>query len=534
MSGIEQIELVFLFLLLFIVVFGLLAQRIRTPYPIVMVLGGLLLSVIPGIPHVTLNPDVVFLVVLPPLLYAAAWNTSWRDFRYNLISISLLAFGLVGFTVIAIALIAPNIFDGFDWRLGFVLGAVVAPTDAIAATSIARRVGLPGRIADILEGESLINDATGLLALQFATGMMVQKVVPTVSSGVVTFAWLIGGGIGLGLLVGWGIEYVERRINDGPIEITLSILVPYAVYLAAEAAHSSGVLAVVTCGLFLSRRSNRFFSPRVRIQISSVWQSLNFVLNGLVFVLIGLQLPVIRASIRGYTFSTLIIDAAVFSALVILLRLVWAFPGAGLAWLVRTRIAHQDYTPPRLREIFVVGWTGMRGVVSLAATLILPPLLADGSPFPHRHLIVFLTFCVILVTLVLQGVTLPPLIHVLGLAGSAGPNCEEQEARRIVIEAAMSHLEDAKEKDSEEFAALYEDLIGHYHQRLASVRPGDGNQDDLAGHHRQIELSLEALRVERETAIRLRDEGRINDEVLRRIERELDLDESRISAMGDA
>jgi len=533
MSGIGEIELVFLLLLLFIILFGLLARKLGTPYPIVMVIGGLLLGFVPGIPDITLNPDLVFLVVLPPLLYAAAWTTSWRDFQYNLVSIFLLAFGLVGFTVAAVALVAPRVFEGFDWRLGFVLGAVVAPTDAIAATSIARRVGLPGRIVDILEGESLINDATGLLALQFATAIVVQKQVPTVSSAILTFAWLTVGGIGLGLLVGLVVYYIERRINDGPIEITLSILTPYVAYLAAEEVHASGVLAVVTCGLFLSRRSANFFSPSVRIQMWSVWESLNFVLNGLVFVLIGLQLPSIHASIRGYTFSTLILDGAIFSVLLILLRLVWVFPGAGVSWLVRTRLLHQNERPPRARQIFVLGWTGMRGVVSLAAALALPPLLMDGSPFPGRSLIVFLTFCVIFVTLVLQGVTLPPLIRALGLAGAPGPNCEEQEARRIVIQAAVSHLADAKEKDSKESAALYEDLTRRYFQRLASLQGGDRNQEDIADHDRHLELSLEALRVERETAIRLRDEGRINDEVLRRIERELDLNESRIATIGD-
>jgi len=290
------------------------------------------------------------------------------------------------------------------------------------------------------------------------------------------------------------------------------------------------VLAVVACGLFLSRRSASFFSPSVRIQIWSVWQALNFVLNGLVFVLIGLQLPAIRAGIHEYSLSTLLIDGAIFSALVILLRLIWVFPGAGVAWLVRTRLLHQKEWRPGFRQIFVVGWTGMRGVVSLAAALALPALLDDGSPFPQRNLVVFLTFCTIFVTLVLQGITLPPLIRALGLAGSAGPNCEEQEARRIVIEAAVSHLEDAKQKDAEQTAALYEDLTQHYQQRLARLRPADDNQEDVAGSQRHMELSLEALRVERQTAIRLRDEGRINDEVLRRLERELDLSESRIAS----
>lgn len=529
MTGIAQIEFVFLLLLLFIILFGLLAQRLRTPYPIVMVLGGLLLGLIPGIPSTELNPDVIFLVVLPPLLYAAAWATSWRDFRYHLVSISFLAFGLVGFTVAAVAIVAPRVFDGFDWRLGFVLGAVVAPTDAIAATSIARRVGLPSRIVDILEGESLINDASGLLALQFATNIVVKGLVPTVSTGILTFFWLIAAGIGLGLLVGFVVERIEKRIDDGPIEITLSILIPYAVYFAAEKVHASGVLAVVACGLFLSRRSAKFFSPSVRLQIWSVWESLNYVLNGLVFVLIGLQLPTIRASIAEYSLSTLLIEGAIFSVLLIALRLVWVFPGAAIAWWLRTRILHQKERRPRARQTFVLGWTGMRGVVSLAAALALPVVVADGSAFPQRNLIVFLTFCVILVTLVLQGLTLPPFIRALGLAGAAGPNCEELEARRIVLEVTISHLQDAREKDIASAAAVYEDLTGHYSERLASLQAREGNNDARSDHERHAEISLEALRVERETAIRLRDEGRINDEVLRRIEHELDLNESRIA-----
>jgi CPA1 family monovalent cation:H+ antiporter len=411
-----------------------------------------------------------------------------------------------------------------------VLGAIIAPTDAIAATSIARRVGLPGRIVDILEGESLINDATGLLALQFAIALVVRKQAPTLFGGALTFAWLTGGGIALGLLVGWVVDAIERRINDGPIEIALSILVPYAAYLAAEQIHASGVLAVVACGLFLSRRSVTFFSPPVRIQVWSVWESLTYVLNGLVFVLIGLQLPAIRSSIQGYRLSTLVLDGAVFSALLILLRLVWTYPGAVLSWLIRTRIGRQNEPLPQLPSIFVIGWTGMRGVVSLAAALALPTLLADGSAFPQRNVIIFLTFCVIFVTLVLQGITLPPLVRALGLAGAAGPNCEERQARRIVTEAAVSHLEDARQRDSEQFAAAYDDLVRHYRQRLASLQPRDESRDDAAEHDRQLGLSLEAMRIERETVIRLRDEGRINDEVLRRIERELDLAESGTAA----
>jgi monovalent cation/hydrogen antiporter len=533
MSPIGTVELVFLLLLFFIVAFGILARKLGTPYPIVMVIGGLLLAFIPGIPDVTLSPDLIFLVVLPPLLYASAWNTSWRDFRYNFISIFFLAFGLVAFTVLGVALVAPTVFADFDWRLGLVLGAVVAPTDAIAATSIARRVGLPARIVDVLEGESLINDASGLLALQFATAILVSRSVPTLSNGILTLVWLITGGIALGLLVGWIVDYIERKIDDGPIEITISLLVPYTVYLAADAVHASGVLAVVACGLFLSRRSNEFFSPSVRIQAWSFWEAFTFVLNGLVFVLIGLQLASIRNAIRGYDLRTLVLDGAVFSALLILLRLVWTYPGALLAYILRRKFAHQHERTPTARQRFVVGWTGMRGVVSLAAALALPTVLADGTPFPRRSLIVFLTFCVILVTLVLQGITLPPLIRALGLAGAAGPNCEEQEARRIVIEAALSHLEEGRVKDGEASSGLYDHLAGHYRKRLVSLHPTEENNRDVANNNRYLALSRETRRIEREAAIRLRDEGRINDQVLRRIERELDLDESRFAVPQD-
>jgi len=525
MSAIGTVEFVFLLLLFFMVVFGILARKVGTPYPIIMVVGGLLLSFVPAIPDFTLNPDLIFLVVLPPLLYSSAWTTSWRDFRYNIVGISFLAFGLVAFTVIGVAIAAPRVFPGFDWRLGLVLGSIVAPTDAIAATSIARRVGLPGRIVDILEGESLINDASGLLALEFAIGILVHERIPTVSGGLLTLAWLTVGGIAIGLAIGWFVDRFERRIDDAPIEVTLSILVPYATYLAAQSVHASGVLAVVSCGLFLSRRSDSFFSPAVRLGAWSFWQSFTFILNGLVFVLIGLQFPTVRASIHSYRLSTLLVYGAIFSALLILLRLTWVFPATHLSYWIRRRFLHQNEPTPEARRVFVVGWTGMRGVVSLAAALALPTVLRDGSPFPHRGMIVFLTFCVIFVTLVLQGLTLPPLIRLLGLAGGAGPDCEELEARRIVTQAALSHLEDAVARDRDQFSEVYEDLSRHYHHRLLSLKVNT-DPNEVTDHGRHVALSLEALRVERETAVRLRNEGRINDLVLRRIERELDLNES--------
>jgi CPA1 family monovalent cation:H+ antiporter len=530
-GGIHAIELVFLILLLFVVIFAALARKLQTPYPIVLVVAGLLLSFIPGIPKISLNPDLVFLVVLPPLLYSAAWLTSWRDFKFNLVSILLLAFGLVGFTVLGVATTAARVFPGFDWRLGFALGAVVATTDAIAATSIAKRVGLPQGIVDILEGESLVNDATGLLALEFAIAMVVEARTPTFTEGAVRLTYLIAVGLVIGYLLGLVVEWFERRIDDGPIEIVVSILTPYTAYLAAESVRASGVLAVVACGLYLSRQSSEFFSASVRMQAWAVWDSLTFAINGLVFVLIGLQLPHVLAGIRGYSLRELILYGALFSAIVIVLRLLWMFPGTQLAYFIRTRILHQTYPKPKAKQVFVVGWTGMRGVVALAAAIALPETLPDGSPFPQRNLIIFLTFCVILVTLVLQGLTLPPLIRALGLAGKGGNEDEEEEARRIITSTALNHLESARGEDLEDFAAVYDDLSRRYTRRLASLNRGNSDDDGMSNQElaRYRKILGELLRLERRTAVRLRNEGRINDEVLRKIEHELDLSETRLT-----
>ncbi len=404
-TGIHGAELILLLLLLFVAVFAALARRLETPYPIVLVIAGVLLGFVPGIPRIVLEPELIFLVVLPPLLYAAAWVTSWRDFSHNLVSISMLAFGLVGFTVAGVAMAGPWLFAGFDWRVGFVLGAVVATTDAIAAAFIAKRIGLPKRIVDLLEGESLLNDATGLLALEFAVAMVVHGQNPTVSSGLLRLLYLTFAGIGSGLLLARIVEWFEHRIDDGPIEIAVSILVPYAAYLTAEAMHASGVLAVVAAGLYLGRKSSEFFSPNVRLQAQAVWNSLTFILNGLVFVLIGLQLPYVLEGVNELSIGRLIFYGALFSLFLIVLRLVWTFPGAYVSHVIRTRLLHQNESRPGVRQIFVVGWTGMRGVIALAAAMSLPQTIADGSPFPHRDLIVFLTFCVILVTLVFQGLS---------------------------------------------------------------------------------------------------------------------------------
>jgi CPA1 family monovalent cation:H+ antiporter len=418
-SDIHAAELVLLLLLLFVVVFGILSKKLKTPYPIVMVVGGLLLSLLPRVPNLELNPDLVFFVILPPLLYSAAWLTSWREFSYNLVSILFLAFGLVTCTVVGVTGLGHFFLPGFDWRVGLVLGAVVAPTDAIAAASIAKRVGLPKRLVDILEGESLLNDASALLALEFGLVLLVGDMRPSFTFGLLRLVYLTAAGILIGLVIGIIIHAAEHRIDDGPIEIALSIMTPYVAYLTADALKASGVLAVVACGLYLSRQSSHFFSPGVRLQAWAVWESLTFILNGFVFVLIGLQLRYVLSNIRDHRVVTLIAYGALFSAFLILMRVAWNFPGAYLAHVIRKYILRQKEPMPGVRQIFVVGWTGMRGVISLAAAIALPQTFEDGTRFTQRSMIIFLAFSSILVTLVLQGLTLPPLIRALRLAGSS-------------------------------------------------------------------------------------------------------------------
>jgi CPA1 family monovalent cation:H+ antiporter len=513
-GGVQAIELVFLLLLLFVIAFGELARRLQIPYPIVLVIAGALLGLVPGIPRVALNPDTIFFVILPPLLYSAAWTTSWREFSCNIVNILVLAIGLVFFTVAGVALAAEHLFAGFD---------------AIAATSIADKIGLPRRIVDILEGESLVNDASGLLALEFGLAILLRGQTPTLAGGVVRMGYLILAGIGIGLAIGWIVHWIEQRIDDAPLEIALSILVPYAAYFTADRVRASGVLAVVTCGIFLSRKSSRFYSPGVRLRAWSVWESITFILNGLVFVLIGLQLPYVLAGIHGFRWSTLFLYGALFSALVIALRMIWAFPGAYLSYWIRVQFLHHRVSTPPRNGILFVGWTGMRGVIALAAAIALPQVMLDGSPFPQRNLIVFLAFCVILVTLVLQGLTLPWVVRVLGIAEKTGPNVEEERARREVLEAALTYMEEARRNDGSDSDEIYDDLMGHYQQKLFSLTQA-GEEEPIGyrpeDHKQYFRISRQVLSAEREALARLRDEGRISDAVLRNLEYELDLREA--------
>ena len=534
-DNIHRTELLVLLLLMLAAALTTMARRFQTPYPIVLVIAGLILSFVPGLPKVTLSSDVVLLILLPPLLFAAATNTAWRDFRFHLVSILMLAFGLVGFTVLGVSVAAEWLLPGFDWRIGLALGAVVSTTDAIAATSIASRMGLPQRIIDVLEGESLVNDASGLLALEFAIALVTTGERPTLMAGILQLLLLLGGGIVVGLVVAWVAHFAQKRIIDPPIEITISLVVPYIAYLLSEQLHVSGALAVVVCGLYMGRKNSELYTTRARLEGMGVWNTLDFVLNGTVFIMIGLQMRSILSDIHTMSHRTLILDAVIVSLVVIGLRLLWAYPGATTAFLIRKYLLHQKVVRPTIKSSFIVGWTGMRGVIALAAALSLPLQLDNGDPFPQRSLIIFLTYSVILATLVVQGLTLPPIIRALGLSEEKNLSQEEERARHMMLTAAIEHLDKLERKDAEQQSA-WDDIARHYQQRLSRIAQKiDGKRTDASNaltrelQHSRL-LSRELRKVERETLQHMHEDEQINDAVLRKLERELDLLDARSSS----
>jgi monovalent cation/hydrogen antiporter len=526
MMGVVEI---FVGLLLAVAALALLARKLHISYPILFVIGGLLISFVPGLPKVRLHPELVFLFFLPPLLFPAALFTSWRDFRANLRSISLLAVGLVLFTTAAVAWFA-HYFMELPLSAGFVLGAIISPPDAIAATAIAERLRVPRRIVTVLEGESLINDATALVAYRFA--------VAAVATGSFSLARAGGqfvvagvGGILIGLAAGWFAEWFLKQVEDPPIEITVSLLTPFAAYLTTERLGVSGVLAVVTAGFYLGPRLPKITNFRTRLQAKPFWDMVEFLLNGFVFILVGLQLPEV---LRGLSDDSIPVRRLVWYALiisfaVIVMRILWVFATTYLPRLFFKKVRRRD-PYPSWRHVTIVAWTGMRGVVSLAAALALPFTIQNGQPFPARDLILFLTFIVILATLVVQGLTLPILIRRLGIEDDRSADREEREARLRANRAAMTRLNEVAERGAVKADALqrlrieYEDRI----RQLESADPENGGARLHLFSSEFERLSHEALQEERRTIIRLRNESVISDEVLRRIQRDIDLAEARL------
>jgi monovalent cation/hydrogen antiporter len=532
----HELEII-LVLLAGVAALAALARRIGVPYPILLVLGGLVLAFVPGLPRVELEPGIVFVLFLPPLLFASAYFTSWRDFRANIRAIGLLAVGLVLVTVVAVAAIA-HLVVGLSWPAAFVLGAIVSPTDAIAATSIAQRLGVPRRIVTILEGESLLNDATGIVAYRVASGVAAGAIAFSLSGAALQFVVGAVGGIAVGVAAGWLMVRVFEFLDDTPVEIVASLLTPFAAYLAAEEGphllwHEllgfpgepffSGVLAAVAGGLYVGRKAPALMSSGSRLEGVAVWNVVVFLLNGLAFGLIGLQLPYVIEGLEEYTYAELFLYAAAVSLAVILARVAWVFPATYLPrWAFRS-LRERDPTPP-WRSVAVVSWAGMRGVISLAAALALP------LSVPGRGLILFLTFCVILATLVLQGLSLPALIRVLKLEDDGSTEREEVKGRIGVARAALDRVEELAEEEwvREDTAERVRGMYNYRKSRFVARATGedsDGIEERSSAYQRFMH---ELLRAQRRELLRLRDEGEIGDEALHRIERDLDLEESRL------
>lgn len=520
-------------LLLFGIAFiGILSNRYRFPFPIVLVLCGVIISLIPGIPVIELRPDIVFVIFLPPLLYGAAWNTSWHDFKANIRPIGLAAIGLVLFTTLLVAWAAHLLIPGMDWPTAFLIGAIVSPPDAVAATAVTKGLGLNPRIIAILEGESLLNDASGLVAYKYALAAITAGNFVLWEAGL-NFLVIAIAGIAIGLGLGYIMYQVHKRfVCDPVVEVTFTFLTPFAAYLLAEHFHFSGVLAVVTTGLYLSFRSSVMFTHQSRIMAYAVWDVVIYILNGLIFILIGLQLRNVMAGIRtSYSVQELLLYGLVVSLVVIVVRFIWVVPAALLPRILSKKL--RDREKFDRRNMVVFGWAGMRGVVSMAAALALPLTLETGESFPHRNLVIFITFCVILITLVAQGLSLPWIIRKMKLPPHSIA-AEEYEVRTKVVSETISHIE-------ENFSLLQDDLL-HNIKSKYEVKYNRLQRTDLPANYfsngetltvnifnQFTQLQIDLIAVERQAVEKLHREGNASEEILRKLEHELDLEETRLN-----
>ncbi|MEP6684330.1 MAG: Na+/H+ antiporter [Parafilimonas sp.] len=518
-------------ILLFAITFlGVISNKYKFPFPIILVLSGVVISLIPSLPVITLSPDVVFLIFLPPLLYAAAWNTSWHDFKAAIRPIGLASIGLVFLTTALVAITAHYIIPGMTWPLSFLLGAIVSPSDAVAATSVTKGLGLSPRINAILEGESLVNDASGLIAYRYALTAIAAGNFIFWQAGL-NFLWVGAAGIGIGLAIGYIIYIIHKKfICDPLIEVTLTFLTPFASYLLAEHFGVSGVLAVVSTGLFVSLRSADIFSNQSRIMAYAVWDVVVYILNSLIFILIGLQLRSVMQGIHDYSATSLIIYGLAISFVVIIVRFVWTVPSTLLPRWLSKRIREKEIFDPRNMVVF--GWAGMRGVVSMAAALALPMTMKDGTEFPHRNLIIYLTFCVILSTLVLLGSTLSWIIRKIKLKPYSIV-AEEYDVRTKVVTAAINYIEENLSLSSDE---LLHNIKSKYEVKYNRLQKTDlpanyfGKGEKLPGNifNDFSKMQIDLLSIERKMLSQMHRKGNASEEIVRKIEKELDLEETRL------
>ena len=527
----QELELLILMLAVIAAV-AVAADRLKIPPAILLVITGVVLATLPGLPAVQLAPDLILLLVLPPIIYSSAVAMSWCDFRFNLRPISLLAVGCVLFTTASVAA-ATHLLLGLSWQIGFVLGAIVSPPDAVAPLAIARRLEVPRRLLVILEGEGLANDATALVLYRFAV-TAVSFGSFSFSRALGTFACIVAGEVLWGIGVGWVMLRLRRWVRDPRIEIMLSVLTPFVAYWPPQHLGGSGVLATVCTGLYISWNGLRLISAATRLQGIFFWDFLIYLIEGVVFLLTGLQARSIIAHIAGYSTRQLLLAAAITSLVVIVTRFVWMYPATYVPrWIPSIR---RKDPPPPWQQPFALAFTGVRGLVSLAAALAIPLSVEDGSPFPHRDLVLFLTFTVILVTLIGQGLALPALIRALGLANLGRrerhrDRAEESEARQRAIEASMQRLETlAGERQIPE--DVMNGLRSHLRGRMRqAIDRGDGDQADRARGLLIDEIELQLLAAERDAVNDLYQERGLKAEARRHIERELDLREARIQSL---
>ena len=527
MDGGAHTEIFLAGLLLTVATLVTLARVMNVPYPIFLVLGGLAIGFIPGMPTIELDPDLVLLIFLPPLLYSAAFFASLRDLRRNVGSISLLSVGLVLLTCVAVAVCLHAVVPDMSWPAAFVLGAIVSPTDPVAATAIAERIGVPRRVVTVVEGESLINDATAIIAYRVAVVAVTAGTFSVWDAGGKFFVGAIGG-VAIGLAVGWVVAYVRQRLDDPPVEITISLFTGYAAYLPAEELGLSGVVAAVTVGLFMGSQTSRVTTAQVRMQGFAMWQILTFLLNSFLFLLIGLQLPQLVDELQeaNYETTTVIAYGLLASAVVVVARIVWVFAFTYLPGGLKSR----DPTVKRA-NVTLIAWMGMRGAVSLAAALALPATTDAGQPFTERPLILFITFCVILFTLVVQGLSLPLLIRRLGVDPDDGEEFEENRARKLAARAALDRLDLLGEEDWTRddtigrMRAMYHYRYDRFAARFSEDSDGDAIEARTSDYLRIVASVIEA---QRETLDDMRRDGAISSEVMRRVEHELDLEEGRL------
>lgn len=507
------------------------AKRLKIPPPILLVLTGVVLALVPGLPSVELAPELVLLLVLPPVIYISAVAMSWREFRFNLRPISLLAVGCVTFTTVAVAA-ATHWLLGLPWAVGFVLGAIVSPPDVMAPLAIARRMQIPRRIRVILEGEGLANDAAALILYRFAVAA-VSLGTFSLAPAIGLFAGIVVGEVLWGIALGFAMLRLRRWVHDTRIEIILSVLTPFLAFWPPEHLGGSGVIATVTVSLYASWNGPRLISAATRLQGLFFWDFLVYLIEGMVFLITGLQARTLMARIADDNVLDLATAAAIVSAVVILARFVWVFPAAYLPGRLFPPLARKDPSPPWQRP-FAVAFTGVRGIVSLAAALAIPLTTASGAPFPDRDLILFLTFSVILVTLVGQGLLLPLVIRLLGLAHlgrteHTADRAQEHAARRQAIEAVLARL-DSLATEHALAESVVQPLRVHHRDRLSHIdhrRGEDDGQRKLADCHDQVELVL--IDAERRKLVELFCQGELTDEARRRIERELDLREAHLA-----